>query len=56
MKTLKLTIAALLLLEAICSFVLLFNINNTENMIWFLLGTFNVSMILSLLLVKSANK
>ena len=55
MKTLKLIIAALLLLEAICSFICLFDVHNTEDIIWFLLATFNVSMILSFLLIKSAN-
>lgn len=56
MKTLKLILATLLLAEAVCSFILLFNENNTEDMIWFLLATFNVSVILSFLLIKSANK
>lgn len=54
MKTLKTIIAALLLLEAICSFICLFDVRNTEEMIWFLLATFNVSMILSFLLIKGA--
>ena len=56
MKTLKLIFATLLLLEAICSFACLFNENNTEEMMWFLLATFNVSMILSFLLIKSEYK
>lgn len=56
MKTLKLIFATLLLLEAICSFACLFNENNTEDMIWFLLATFNVSIILSFLLIKSEYK
>ena len=54
MKTLKTIIAALLLLEAICAFACLFDVRNTEEMIWFLLATFNMSMILSFLLIKSA--
>lgn len=56
MKIIKLILATLLLLEAICSFACLFNENNTEDMIWFLLTTFNMSIILSFLLIKSANK
>jgi hypothetical protein len=56
MKALKLIITALLLIEAVCSFVLLFNTNNTEDMNWFLLITFNMSLILSVLLVKSEYK
>jgi hypothetical protein len=56
MKKIKLILATLLLLEAIFSFACLFNVNNTENMIYFLLATFNVSMILSFLLIKSEYK
>lgn len=56
MKTLKLIIAALLLVEAICSFICLFDVHNTEEMIWFLLFTFNMSCIISFLLVKSEYK
>jgi hypothetical protein len=56
MKTLKLILAALLLLEAVCAFICLFDVCNTEEMIWFLLATFNVSMILSFLLIKSEYK
>ena len=56
MKTFKLIIAALLLAEAVCSFICLFDVHNTESMIWFLLATFNVSMILSFLLIKSEYK
>ena len=55
MKTFKLIFAALLLLEAVCSFICLFDVYNTEGMIWFLLATFNVSSILSFLLIKSAS-
>ena len=54
MKTFKLIIAALLLLEAICAFICLFDVHNTEQMIWFLIATFNVSAILSHLIIKSA--
>lgn len=53
MKTFKLIIAALLLLEAIYAFICLFDVNNTEQMIWFLLATFNVSAILSFALIKN---
>ena len=53
MKTFKLIIAALLLLEAICAFACLFDVRNTEEMIWFLLATFNVSAILSFVLIKN---
>jgi hypothetical protein len=55
MKTLKLFIAVLLLVEAVCAFICLFDVRNTEGMIWFLLATFNVSSILSFLLIKSAS-
>jgi len=55
MKTFKLIFAALLLLEAVCSFICLFDVHNTEGMIWFLLATFNVSSILSFMLIKSAS-
>jgi hypothetical protein len=56
MKNLKTIIATLLLIEAVCSFICLFDVHNTEGMIWFLLATFNVSMILSFLLIKSEYK
>ena len=56
MKTVKTIIAALLLVEAICAFACLFDVHNTEEMICFLLATFNVSMILSFLLIKSEYK
>jgi hypothetical protein len=56
MKTIKLIIALLLLVEATCSFICLFDVRNTESMIVFLLATFNVSMILSFLLIKSEYK
>jgi len=56
MKTLKLIIATLLLVEAICSFICLFDVHNTEEMIWFLLFTFNMSCIISFLLIKSEYK
>jgi hypothetical protein len=56
MKTLKLIIAVLLFVEAICAFICLFDVCNTEEMIWFLLATFNMSMILSFLLIKSEYK
>jgi len=56
MKTLKLIIAVLLLVEAVCAFICLFDVHNTEEMIWFLLATFNMSMILSFLLIKSEYK
>jgi hypothetical protein len=54
MKNIKLIIALLLLAEATCSFICLFDVRNTEEMIWFLLATFNVSAILSYLMIKSA--
>lgn len=56
MKTLKLIIVVLLFVEAICAFICLFDVRNTEEMIWFLLATFNMSMILSFLLIKSEYK
>ena len=56
MKTLKLIIAVLLFVEAICAFICLFDVRNTEEMIWFLLATFNMSMILSFLMIKSEYK
>lgn len=55
MKTMKKIIATLLLLEAICSFICLFDTDNTEQIIWFLLATFNMSVILSFMLIKSIN-
>ena len=54
MKTIKLIIAALLLAEATCSFLCLFDVRNTEEMIVFLLATFNMSAILSFLMIKRA--
>jgi hypothetical protein len=56
MKIFKLIIALLLLVEATCSFICLFDVRNTEEMIIFLLATFNVSCILSFLLIKSEYK
>ena len=56
MKTLKLILAALLLIDGVCAFICLFDVRNTEEMIWFLLATFNMSMILSFLLIKSEYK
>ena len=53
MKQVKLMIALVLAVEAVCSFIELFNPNNTQDIILFLLFTFNMSVILSFALIKS---
>ena len=53
MKQVKLMIALVLAVEAVCSFIELFNPNNTQDIILFLLFTFNISIILSFALIKS---
>jgi len=53
MKQVKLIIALALVVEAVCSFIELFNPNNTQDIILFLLFTFNISVILSFALIKN---
>lgn len=53
MNFIKYNIAVLLLLLASCSFIELFDENNTVDIILFLLGTMWVSSILAFLLIKS---
>lgn len=53
MKNLKITLALLMLTLMVCSFIELFNVHNTEQMIWFLLFTFNMSAIIGFLTLKS---
>ena len=56
MKNLKITLALLMLMLMVCSFIELFNVKNTEEMIWFLLFTFNMSAIIGFLSLKSINQ
>jgi hypothetical protein len=53
MNILKNIIAILLILLAVCSFVEMFNPNNTESILVFLAGTMTTALLLSAFTLKS---
>jgi hypothetical protein len=56
MDRVKAIVGILLITMTLCSFVELFNKNNTEEIIWFLIGTMYASAILSTLIIKSIKR
>ena len=56
MNKIKMVIAFLLMVLAVCSFVEAFNKYNTDTVIWFLLSTMFVSVVLATLLIKSIRR
>lgn len=56
MKNLKITIAVLMLITMICSLCVLFNEHTSEQLMWFVMFTFNASAIIAHLALKSINQ
>jgi hypothetical protein len=56
MERIKVILGILLIVLSLSSFVELFNKNNTESIIVFLIGTMFISSILGTMIIKSINK